>query len=75
MIGRNLNRFALAICLSLIWANTATAQVVDQRETVQMPSKNVVTEDPLAAVRMYVDAFNKGDAADGSGFRRARLDP
>ena len=63
MIGPNLNRLALAICLSLLWANTATAQVVDERETVQMPSKNVVTEDPLAAVRTYVDAFNQGDAA------------
>ena len=63
MIGCNLNRLALAISLSLILANTATAQVVDQRETAQMPSKNVVTDDPLVAVRKYVDAFNQSDAA------------
>ena len=63
MIGRNLNRLALAIGLSFILVNTATAQVADQREASQMPSKNVVADDALAAVRTYVDAFNQGDAA------------
>src|SRR5207342_3494307 len=63
VIGYNLNRLALAIGLSLILAYTVTAQVIDQRETAQMPSQNVVADDPLAAVRKYVDAFNQGDAA------------
>jgi ketosteroid isomerase-like protein len=64
MKRRDLNRFALGIGLSLILANAATAQVVAQRETfAQLPSKNLVADDPMAAVREYVDAFNQGDAA------------
>ena len=59
-----LDRRALSIGLSLIVAHAATAQVVAQPETsTQLPSKNVVAEDPMAAVRTYVDAFNAGDAA------------
>ena len=61
MKRRDLNRFALGIGLSLILAN---AQIVGQRETfAQLPSKNVAADDPMAAVRKYVDAFNQGDAA------------
>jgi hypothetical protein len=64
MKRRDLNRFALGIGLSLILANARTVQVVAQRETfAQLPSKNVVADDPMAAVRNYVDAFNQGDAA------------
>ena len=59
-----LDRRALSIGLSLIMAHAATAQVVAQPESVtQMPAKNLVAEDPMAAVRTYVDAFNQGDAA------------
>ena len=58
------SRFALDIGLSLILVIAATAQVVAQRETfAQLPSKNVMADDPMAAVRKYVDAFNQGDAA------------
>ncbi|MFY9839628.1 MAG: nuclear transport factor 2 family protein [Xanthobacteraceae bacterium] len=57
MKRRDLIRFALGIGLSLILAN---AQVAGQ---TQPPSKNVVADDPMAAVRKYVDAFNQGDAA------------
>lgn len=59
-----LDRRALSIGLSLMAAHAATAQVVAQPETIaQLPSKNVVAEDPMASVRTYVDAFNQGDAA------------
>ena len=59
-----LDRRALSIGLSLIMAHAVTAQVVAQPESVtQMPAKNLVAEDPMAAVRTYVDAFNQGDAA------------
>jgi hypothetical protein len=59
MKRRDFNRFALGIGLSPILAN---AQVVGQTETFAQPP-NVVADDPMAAVRKYVDAFNQGDAA------------
>jgi ketosteroid isomerase-like protein len=55
MKRRDFHRFALGIGLSPILAN---AQVAGQTER-----KNVVADDPMAAVRKYVDAFNQGDAA------------
>ena len=61
MKRRDFNCLALGIGLSPILAN---AQVAGQTETVaQPPSKNGVADDPMAAVRKYVDAFNRGDAA------------
>ena len=33
------------------------------------------TTDPMAAVRQYIDAFNKGDRRDGGDVRCPRLDP
>jgi ketosteroid isomerase-like protein len=64
MTCRDLNRFALGIALGLMLANAATAQVVAQRETVaQLPPRIISADDPMAAVRKYVDAFNRGDAA------------
>ena len=65
MKRRDFNRFALCIGLGLMQANVATAQVVAQRETVaQLPPRIIVPDDPMAAVRKYVDAFNQGDAAE-----------
>jgi ketosteroid isomerase-like protein len=65
MTCRDFNRFALGIGLGLMLANAATAQVVAQRETVaQLPPRIIVADDPMATVRNYVDAFNKGDAAE-----------
>ena len=55
MKKRDFNRSALAICLGLLLANTEIVQVV-----AQMRAK--MADDPMATVRMYVDAFNKGDA-------------
>jgi ketosteroid isomerase-like protein len=52
MKRRDFNRIALGIALSPILANTAFAQVTGQTES-----------DPMAAVRKYIGAFNKGDAA------------
>jgi hypothetical protein len=52
MKRRDFNRIALGIALSPILANTAFAQVTGQTES-----------DPMAAVRKYIDAFNKGDTA------------
>jgi ketosteroid isomerase-like protein len=52
MKRRDFNRIALGIALSPILANTAFAQVTGQTEN-----------DPMAAVRKYIGAFNKGDAA------------
>jgi hypothetical protein len=49
------SRFALGIGLSLTLANAAIAQEVAQRES-SPPSKNVVSDDPMAAVRKYVNA-------------------
>ena len=74
---RDFNRFALGIGLGLMLANAATAQVVAQRETVaQLPPRIIVADDPMAAVRNYVDAFNKGDAAEmADGFRCPGVDP
>ena len=61
MKRRDFNRFALGMALSPILAN---AQVAGQTEAfAQPPSENVVANDPMAAVRKYVDAFNRGDAA------------
>jgi ketosteroid isomerase-like protein len=57
MKRRDFIRLALGIGLSPILAN---AQVAAQ---TQPPSKNVLADDPMAAVRKYVDAFNQGDAA------------
>jgi ketosteroid isomerase-like protein len=52
MKRRDFNRIALGIALSPILENTAFAQVTGQTES-----------DPMAAVRKYIGAFNKGDAA------------
>jgi hypothetical protein len=64
MKRRDFNRIALGIGLSPILANTAVAQVAGQN--TQAPPKNGVPEmsanDPMAAVRQYIDGFNKGDA-------------
>jgi ketosteroid isomerase-like protein len=61
MKRRDFNRIVLGIGLSLILANV---RVAAQTETfAQSPSKNVMADDPMAAVRKYVDAFNQGDAA------------
>ena len=61
MKRRDFNRFALGIGLSPILAN---AQIVGQTETfAQPPSKNLMADDPITAVRKYADAFNQGDAA------------
>jgi hypothetical protein len=61
MKRRHFNRFALGIALSPILAN---AQVAGRTEAfAQPPSENVVANDPMAAVRKYVDAFNRSDAA------------
>jgi len=62
--------FALGIGLGLTLANAAIAQVVAQRESVApLPSQNVVANDPMTAVRKYVNAFNKGDTAEmGTAF-------
>jgi hypothetical protein len=61
MKRRDFNRFVLGMGLSPI---LASVQVAGQTETVaQPPSKNLDTDDPMAAVRKYVDAFNRGDAA------------
>jgi hypothetical protein len=67
MKRRDFNRIALGIGLSPILANTAVTQVTGQTETfTQAPPKNGVlemsTNDPMAAVRQYINAFNKGDA-------------
>jgi ketosteroid isomerase-like protein len=60
MKRRDFNRFALGMGLSPI---LASVQVAGQTEAVaQSPSKNL-TDDPMGAVRKYVDAFNRGDAA------------
>lgn len=60
MTRRNFNLAALGIVLSPILANNAFGQS-------QAPTMKGVTEmstsDPVAAVRQYIDAFNKGDAA------------
>jgi hypothetical protein len=61
MKRRQFKRFALGIALSPILAN---AQVAGRTEAfAQPPSENVVANDPMAAVRKYVDAFNRSDAA------------
>ena len=61
MKRRDFNRFALGMGLSPI---LASVQVAGQTEAVaQSPSKNLDTDDPMGAVRKYVDAFNRGDAA------------
>jgi ketosteroid isomerase-like protein len=61
MKRRDFSRFALGIGLSPILANI---QVAGQTETFVRPlSEKVVADDPMAAVRKYVDAFNQGDAA------------
>jgi hypothetical protein len=61
MKRRDFNRFVLDMGLSLIFASV---QVAGQTEAVaQSPSKNLDTDDPMTAVRKYVDAFNRGDAA------------
>jgi ketosteroid isomerase-like protein len=52
MKRRDFNRLVLGIGLSPILANRAIAQAAE-------PSPN----DPMAAVRKYIDAFNRGDAA------------
>ena len=52
MKRRDFNRIALGIALSPIVANTAFAQITGPTES-----------DPMAAVRKYIGAFNKGDAA------------
>ena len=52
MKSRDFNRTAFGIGLSLMLATTAIAQVA-----------GTSTNDPMAAVRTYIDAFNKGDAA------------
>lgn len=67
MQRRDFNCIVLGVGLSPIWANTAVAQVIGQTGTfAQTPAKNGVaamsTNDPMAAVRQYIDAFNKGDA-------------
>ena len=56
MKRRDFNRFALGIGLIPL---LASMQVAAQTEP---PSKNVAADDPMAAVRKYVDAFNRGDA-------------
>ena len=48
MKRRDFNRIALGIAASLVTGNVAFAQAEG---------------DPIAAVRRYIDAFNKGDAA------------
>ena len=57
MKRRDFIRFALGISLSPMLANARAAG------QTQPPSKNVMADDPMAAVRKYVDAFNQGDAA------------
>jgi hypothetical protein len=52
MKRRDFNRIALGIALSPILANRAFAQLAGQTES-----------DPMAAVRKYIDAFNKGNTA------------
>ena len=65
MKRRALSRFAFGIGVSLTLANAAIAQEVAQREPfAPPPSKNVVSDDPMSAVRKYVNAFNKGDTAE-----------
>jgi ketosteroid isomerase-like protein len=67
MQRRDFNRIALGIGLSPMSANAALAQVTGQSgDFTQTPTTNGVvamsTSDPMAAVRQYIDAFNKGDA-------------
>jgi hypothetical protein len=67
MQRRDFNRIALGIGLSPMLANAALAQLTGQsRDFAQTPTTNGVaamsTSDPMAAVRQYIDAFNKGDA-------------
>jgi ketosteroid isomerase-like protein len=66
MKRRDFNRIALGISLCPMLENFVRAQATGQTETfAQAPTKNGVTEmstnDPMAAVRQYIDAFNKGD--------------
>jgi hypothetical protein len=67
MQRRDFNRIALGIGLSPMLANAALAQVTGQSGGfTQTPTTNGVaamsTSDPMAAVRQYIDGFNKGDA-------------
>lgn len=52
MKRRDFNRIALGIALSPMLASTAFAEVTGQTDS-----------DPMAVVREYIDAFNKGDMA------------
>jgi ketosteroid isomerase-like protein len=68
MKRHDLNRIVLGVSLGVILANTAIAQVAGQPQTFpQAPSRNELAETspngPMLAVRKYIDAFNKGDAA------------
>jgi ketosteroid isomerase-like protein len=56
MKRRDFNRFALGMALSSI---LASVQIAGQTEAVAQSN----TDDPMAAVRKYIDAFNRGDAA------------
>ena len=66
MKRRDFNRIVLGIGLCPMLENFVRAQATGLTETfAQAPTKNGVTEmstnDPMAAVREYIDAFNKGD--------------
>lgn len=66
MKRRNFNGVVLGIGLSPMLAKIVGAQASGQTATfAHAPPKNKVTEmstnDPMAAVRQYIDAFNKGD--------------
>jgi hypothetical protein len=65
MKRRDFNRIVLGIGLCPLLTKFVGAQAIEQTETFAQAPTNGVTEistnDPMAAVREYIDAFNKGD--------------
>ena len=57
MKRRDFNRIALGASLSFLLANSALAQTSQNSS----PSQTTAKDDPMVAVRQYIDAFNKGD--------------
>lgn len=62
MKRRDFSRIALGIGLSPILANAAVVQVTGQNTQAPPKKAEMSTNDPMAAVRQYIDGFNKGDA-------------